>query len=103
MSDSNTNLVLGTRCVFDTKTGWSHAFCFFRTVGIPDDILQLNGRNIPFVSSITYLGVTFDRRVTWRHHGERTVAKALRTYVKDLLSTEKGRFSRNIKLRFPKL
>jgi hypothetical protein len=29
-----------------------------------------------------YLGVTFDRRMTWRHHIESTVAKALLTHVR---------------------
>jgi hypothetical protein len=35
---------------------------------IPDDMLQLNGQNIPIVNNVTYLGVTFHRRMTWRDH-----------------------------------
>jgi hypothetical protein len=36
---------------------------------------------IPFVNNVSYLGVTFDRRITWRLHIERTGAKALVTYI----------------------
>jgi hypothetical protein len=30
----------------------------------PDFLLTLNGRNIPFVNSVKYLGVIFDKRMT---------------------------------------
>jgi hypothetical protein len=30
--------------------------------------LTLNGRNIPLVNSVKYLGVIFDKKVTWRLH-----------------------------------
>jgi hypothetical protein len=46
---------------------------------MPEDDLQLNGQNIPFVNSVKYLGVTFDRKMTWRLHIEKTSAKALST------------------------
>jgi hypothetical protein len=52
---------------------------------IPDSVLQLNGRDIPFVHNVTHLGVIFNRRMTSRHHGERTADKALRTNVLLLL------------------
>jgi hypothetical protein len=45
------------------------------------DELQLNGRNIPFVNSVKYLGVIFDTRMTWRLHIENPAAKALGTYI----------------------
>jgi hypothetical protein len=61
--------------------GKTHAIYFSRRLSVPDDVLQLNGRDIPFVNNVKYLGVNFDRRMTWRHHSERTVAKALRTCV----------------------
>jgi hypothetical protein len=32
----------------------------------PESLLTLNGRNIPFVNSVQYLGVIFDKRITWR-------------------------------------
>jgi hypothetical protein len=31
---------------------------------VPQDVLQLNGRDIPFVDNVACLGVTFDRRMT---------------------------------------
>jgi hypothetical protein len=64
---------------------------------VPDDVLQLNGRDIPLVNTVTYLGVTFDRTMTRRHHIERTVAKALRTYVMTYSLFKIGRLSNNIK------
>jgi hypothetical protein len=54
------------------------AIYFSRILRDPNDLLQLNGRNIPFVNNVTYLGVTFNRRMTRRHDIERSVAKALR-------------------------
>jgi hypothetical protein len=41
----------------------------------------LNGRNIPFVNSVKYLGVIFDKRMTWRLHVETIEAKAFRTFI----------------------
>jgi hypothetical protein len=39
---------------------------------MPEEELQLNGQNIPFVNNAKYLGVIFDRRMTCRLHIERT-------------------------------
>jgi hypothetical protein len=61
---------------------------FFRRLRVPEDVLQLNGQDILFVNNIMYLGDTFDRRMTWRLHIKRTVAKALRTYS-DLFPIQK--------------
>jgi hypothetical protein len=58
----------------------SQAIYFSRRFRVPDNV-QLNGRDIPLANKVTYLGVTFNR-MTWTHHIERTVAKALRRYVK---------------------
>jgi hypothetical protein len=38
----------------------------------PDSHLTWNGRNIPFVNDVKYLGVVFDKRITWNHHIEMT-------------------------------
>jgi hypothetical protein len=38
---------------------------FSRRLRVPEDMLQLNGRDIPFVNNLTYLGVTFSRMMTW--------------------------------------
>jgi hypothetical protein len=50
--------------------GKTQAIYFSRRRRLPEDDLQLNGRNIPFLNSVKYLGVTFDRRMTWRPHRE---------------------------------
>jgi hypothetical protein len=48
----------------------------------PESLLTLNGRNIPFVNNVKYLGVIFDKRITWRLHIEKAEAKALRTFIR---------------------
>jgi hypothetical protein len=40
--------------------------------------LILKGWNIPFVKDVEYLGVIFNRRITWRYHIDSMVTKALR-------------------------
>jgi hypothetical protein len=62
--------------------GQTQAIYFSRRRRLPEDDLQLNGRNIPFVNNVKYLGVTFDRRMTWRLHVEKIAAKALGTYIR---------------------
>jgi hypothetical protein len=62
--------------------GKTRAIYFSRRRRLPEDDLQLIGRNIPFVNSVKYLGVTFDRRMTWRPHIKKTAAKALGTYIR---------------------
>jgi hypothetical protein len=66
----------------ETNEGKIQAICFSRRLTVPDDVLQLKGRNISFVNNVTYLGVTFDRRMTWTHHVDRTLAKALGVYIR---------------------
>jgi hypothetical protein len=39
--------------------------------------LTLKGRTITFVNEVKYLGVTFDKRITWRTHIDWMVTKAL--------------------------
>jgi hypothetical protein len=47
----------------------------------PDSLLALNGLNIPFVNSVKYLGVIFDKRMT-RLSIETINAKAFRTFTR---------------------
>jgi hypothetical protein len=65
---------------------------------MPGDELQLNGRNIPFVNSVKYLGVIFDRRMTWRLHIEKIAAKALGTYIRTYFIFKSKHLNANIKL-----
>jgi hypothetical protein len=65
---------------------------------VPEDDLQLNGRNISFVNNVKYLVVIFDRRMTWRLHIERTRAKALGMYIRTCSLFKSECLSINIKL-----
>jgi hypothetical protein len=62
--------------------GKTKAIHFSGRLRLPEDVLQLNGQNIPFVNNVMYLGVTFNRRMTWRLHIKRTVTKDLCTYLR---------------------
>jgi hypothetical protein len=50
---------------------------FSRNHRPPEPHRTLNGRNNPLVNNVKYLGVIFDKKVTWRLHIEMIEAKAL--------------------------
>jgi hypothetical protein len=56
----------------------------------PEAHLTLNGWNIPLVIHVIYLGVIFNKRITWRLHIEMIEAKAIRTFIRiySLLKSE---------------
>jgi hypothetical protein len=58
----------------------TRAIYFTRRNRPPDSLLKLNGRNIPFVNSVKYLGVLFDKRMTWRLH--------IQTYIQTIHSCQ---------------
>jgi hypothetical protein len=62
----------------------------------------LNGWNIPFVNSVKYLGVLFDKRMTWRLHIQMIEAKAFRTYIRINSLFRSERLNANIKLTLHK-
>jgi hypothetical protein len=43
--------------------------------------LTLKGRNIPFVNNVKYLGINFDRKISWGPHIQRIEATAFRTFI----------------------
>jgi hypothetical protein len=55
---------------------------FLINLRFPEAHLTLNGQNIPFVSHVKYLGVIFDKRITWRLHIEMIEAKAFSTFIR---------------------
>jgi hypothetical protein len=75
----------------------TRAIYFSKRRRMPWDDLQLNGRNFPFVNSVKYLGVIFDR-MTWRLHIEMLVAMALGTYIRTYSIFKSTHLSANIKL-----
>jgi hypothetical protein len=68
----------------------------------PDSLLTLNGWNIPFVNSVKYLGVIFDKRMTWRLHIEMIEAKAFRTFIRIYSLFKSEWLSANIKVTLHK-
>jgi hypothetical protein len=62
--------------------GKPRAMYFSKRRRMPRYGLQLNGRNIPFLNSVKYLGVIFDKRMPWRWHIEKIAAKALGKYIR---------------------
>jgi hypothetical protein len=68
----------------------------------PEAHLTLNGRNIPFINHVKYLGVIFDKRITWKLRIEITEAKAIRTFIRITSLFKNARLSANIKLTLHK-
>jgi hypothetical protein len=77
-----------------SSEGKTQAIYFSRRRRMPKEDLQLNGRNIPFLNSAKYLGVIFDRRLTWRLHIEKTLG----TYITTYSIFQSKHLSANIKL-----
>jgi hypothetical protein len=75
---------------------------FSRSRRPPESHLALNGRDIPFVNSAKYLGVIFDRKVTWRLYIEMVEAKGFRTFIKVNPLFRSEQVSANIKLTLHK-
>jgi hypothetical protein len=78
--------------------GKTQAIYFSKRSRMPVDDLQLNGRNILFVSSVKYLGVIFDRKMTWGLHIEQIAVKALDTYIRTYYIFKSKHLSANIKI-----
>jgi hypothetical protein len=64
----------------------------------PESLLTLNGRNIPFVNNVKYLGVIFNRKITWRLHIKMIKTKAFRAFIRVYSLFKSERLSTNIKL-----
>jgi hypothetical protein len=80
----------------------SRAIYFTHRNRRPDSTVTLNGRNIPFVNSVKYLGVMFDKRMIWRFHIELIEAQAFRTFIRLYSLFRSERLSTNIKLTLHK-
>jgi hypothetical protein len=80
----------------------SKGIYFSRRRGPPESHLTLNGRNIPFVNRVIYLGVILNRKITWRLHIEIIEAKAFRTFIKVYPLFKSERLSGNIEVTLQK-
>jgi hypothetical protein len=55
-----------------------------------------------FVNNVKYLGVIFDKRITWRLHVQMIEAKAFSTFIRIYFLFKSERLSANIKLTLHK-
>jgi hypothetical protein len=62
----------------------------------------LNGRNIPFINNVKFLGVIFNKRITCKLHIEMTEAKAFGTFIRICSLFKSECLSDNIKLTLHK-
>jgi hypothetical protein len=74
----------------------TRAIYFTHRIRPTEPLLILNGRNIPFVNSVKYLGVIFDKKITWRPHREMIEAKAFKTFIRAYSLLKNERLSTNI-------
>jgi hypothetical protein len=76
----------------------TRAIYFSHRIKPPETLLTLNGRNIPFVNCVKYLGLIFDKIITWRPHIEMILAKAFRTFIRVYSLLQSEQLSTNINL-----
>jgi hypothetical protein len=77
----NSNETWCKRWNIKISKGIIRVFCFSHRHRPPEVHLTLNGRNIHFVNHVKYLGVIFDKRITWRLHIEMIETRAFRTFI----------------------
>jgi hypothetical protein len=75
---------------------------FTRRNRLPDSLLKLNEQNTYFVNSVKYLGVLFDKRMTWGLHIQTIEAKAFRTFIRIYSLFKSKRLNTNNKLTLHK-
>jgi hypothetical protein len=80
----------------------TRAIYFSHRTRPPDFLLTFNRSDIPFVNSVKYLGVTFDKRMTWKLHIGTIEAKVFRTFVKLYSLFKSGKLNANINLTLHK-
>jgi hypothetical protein len=90
------------RCNIKINEDTTQAIYFSHRLRPPEVHLTMNGRNIPFVYDVKYLGVIFDKRITLRLHTEMIEAKAFRTFIRIYSLLKSERLSANIKLTLHK-
>jgi hypothetical protein len=58
------------------------AIYFSHRIRPPESLLTINGQNIPFVNNVKFLGVIFDRKITWELHIKTIETKAFRAFIR---------------------
>jgi hypothetical protein len=75
----------------------TQAIYFSHRIRLPES-LTINGQNIPFVNNVKYLGVIFDRKITWGLHIKTIETKAFRAFTRTYSLFRCEHLSSNIKL-----
>jgi hypothetical protein len=80
----------------------TQAIYFSHRLGAPKAHFTLNGWNIPLVNYVKYLGVIFNKRITWRLHLEVIEVKLFRTFITIYSLLKSEHLSAKIKLTLHK-
>jgi hypothetical protein len=78
------------------------AIYFSHRIWLPESLLKLNGQNIPFVNNVKYLGVIFDRKITWRLHIKTIETMDFKAFIRAFSLFKSEWLSANIKLTLHK-
>jgi hypothetical protein len=73
----------------------TRAIYFSHEVRPPEPFLALN---IPFVNSVKYLCVIFDKKIKWRLHIKMIEAKAFQTFIREYSLLKSEQLNASIKL-----
>jgi hypothetical protein len=87
---------------YKNQWGETRAIYFSHRTKPPDFLLTLNGWDIPFVNSVKYLGIIFDKKMAWRLHIKTIEAKAIRTFIRIYPLLKSEQLSTNFKLALHK-
>jgi hypothetical protein len=71
---------------------------FSHRIRPPESLLTINGQNIHFVNIVNYLGIIFDRKITWKLHIKMIETKAFRAFIKMYSLFKSEHLNANIKL-----
>jgi hypothetical protein len=71
---------------------------FSHRIRLPEYLLTLNEQNILFVNHVNYIGVIFNRKITWRLHIKAIETKAFRDFIRTYPVLKSEHLSTNIKL-----
>jgi hypothetical protein len=86
------------RCNFRINEDKTQAIYFSHKIRPPESFLTINGQNIDFVNNVKYLGVIFDKKITWGQHIKTIETKAFRTFIRAYSLFKSEHLSTNIKL-----
>jgi hypothetical protein len=80
----------------------TQAIYFSHQIRPPEITLTMNGRNIPFVIIVKYLGVICNKKITWRLNIETVTTKACRTFIRQYSLFRSQRLCTHFKLTLHK-